>query len=369
MLVGVQMVDISRLSAHPVPLTHRGLITVAGQGPKDSNGAGKSSFIAAISLLHADDQWRLAGGAPGAAELLFTAELAAQEARWANAEHGYVIGVFADPADATPAELEAGALTVWLRINRTSPYLSLRWHHGLLVPTGSNDAERAAGVHELWAALPSSNGRDDFHAGRLSSVLYGGRVRCVSFLSTSVRATVTEIVAIGRLPHQGWLGRPNERDRQIIQESLAVVGLADRASIDVSTLSGGQQRRVLIARALAAQPDVLIMDEPTAGVDLASQEVLSQVLARLAGRGTTMLIVTHELRALRGVLTRIVGLDGGRVIFDGTSAEHDRWHGALAAGTEAHVHDGHHDDDETSTASPAAGPLDHVDRLHGGARA
>jgi len=188
-LVGVQMVDISRLSAHPVPLTDRGLITVAGQGPKDSNGAGKSSFIAALSLLHADEQWRLAGGAPGAAELLFTAELAAQEARWANAEHGYVIGVFADPADGTPAELEAGALTVWLRINRTSPYLSVRWHHGLLVPTGSNDAERAAGVHELWASLPSSNGRDDFHAGRLSSVLYGGRVRCVSFLSTSVRAT------------------------------------------------------------------------------------------------------------------------------------------------------------------------------------
>jgi len=150
-------------------------------------------------------------------------------------------------------------------------------------------------------------------------------------LSTSVRATVTEIVAIGRLPHQGWLGRPNDQDRQIIQESLAVVGLADRASVDVSTLSGGQQRRVLIARALAAQPDVLIMDEPTAGVDLASQEVLSQVLARLSGRGTTMLIVTHELRALRGVLTRIVGLDGGRVIFDGTSAEHERWHGRHGA--------------------------------------
>ncbi|HEX2807692.1 MAG TPA: hypothetical protein VHN80_16135, partial [Kineosporiaceae bacterium] len=188
-LVGVQMIDISRLSAHPVPLTDRGLITVAGQGPKDSNGAGKSSFIAALSLLHADEQWRLAGGAPGAAELLFTAELAAQEARWANAEHGYVIGVFADPAAGTPAELEAGALTVWLRINRASPYLSLRWQHGLLVPTGSNDAERAAGVQQLWEVLPSSNGRDDFHAGRLASVLYGGRVRCVSFLSTSVRAT------------------------------------------------------------------------------------------------------------------------------------------------------------------------------------
>ena len=178
-------------------------------------------------------------------------------------------------------------------------------------------------------------------------------------LSASVRATAAEIVAIGRLPHQGWLGRANNEDRRIIEESLALVGLADRAKVDVSTLSGGQQRRVLIARALAAQPDVLIMDEPTAGVDLASQEVLSQVLARLAGRGATMLIVTHELRALHGVLTRIVELDGGRITFDGTSADHDRWHGALASGHDPHHHDGHHHDDEASPASTAAGPLDH----------
>ncbi|HEX4063393.1 MAG TPA: hypothetical protein VHY58_20460, partial [Streptosporangiaceae bacterium] len=76
-LVGAQMVDISRLSTHPMPLISQGLITVAGQGPTDSNGAGKSSFIAGLSLLHADDQWKLASGAAGAAELLFTAELAA----------------------------------------------------------------------------------------------------------------------------------------------------------------------------------------------------------------------------------------------------------------------------------------------------
>jgi zinc transport system ATP-binding protein len=191
-------------------------------------------------------------------------------------------------------------------------------------------------------------------------------------LSTSVRATAAEIVAIGRLPHQNWLGRPNREDRRVIEESLAVVGLADRAHVDVSTLSGGQQRRVLIARALATQPDVLIMDEPTAGVDLASQEVLSQVLARLAGRGATMLIVTHELRALRDVLTRIVGLDGGRVIFDGTSAEHDRWHAALATDPgehDPHNHDGHHDGDDASAPSTASGPLDQVKHLPGRHRA
>jgi zinc transport system ATP-binding protein len=189
-------------------------------------------------------------------------------------------------------------------------------------------------------------------------------------LSASVRATVAEIVAIGRLPHQGWLGRSNRQDRQIIEESLAVVGLQDRAEVDVSTLSGGQQRRVLIARALAAQPDALIMDEPTAGVDLASQEVLSRVLARLAERGTTMLIVTHELRALNDVLTRIVGLDGGRVSFDGTAAEHDRWHRARgdgADGSRAHHHDGHHDDDDRVSPAPGpAGPFDHTSQPTGG---
>ena len=199
-------------------------------------------------------------------------------------------------------------------------------------------------------------------------------------LSTSVRATATEIVAIGRLPHQGWLGRANRRDRQIIEESLALVGLADRARVDVSTLSGGQQRRVLIARALAAQPDVLIMDEPTAGVDLASQEILSQVLAQLAARGATMLIVTHELRALRGVLTRIVEMDGGRVAYDGPTANHERYQSSPAPEHEqAHAdgqhgshqrhdghHDGHHDEDHDDLPRtwPAVGPLDRLSGRH-----
>ncbi len=182
-------------------------------------------------------------------------------------------------------------------------------------------------------------------------------------LSASVRATVTEIVAIGRLPHQGWLGRPNNKDRQIIGESLALVGLDDRADVDVSTLSGGQQRRVLIARALAAHPDVLIMDEPTAGVDLASQEVLSQVLARLVRRGATMLIVTHELTAVRDVLTRIVQLNGGQITFDGTPGDYARSQGGPAAGHDGHHHD---DDQELPATSAAEGPLDQISHPPGG---
>ncbi|MEU4626891.1 hypothetical protein AB0G04_43825 [Actinoplanes sp. NPDC023801] len=190
-LAGVQMVNISRLSTHPVPITSRGLITVAGQGPSDSNGAGKSSFIAGISLLHADDQWRLQSGAQDAAELLFTAELAGQEVVHANADHGYIIGVYVPPSAQTLPELEANVLTVWLRINRQAPHVELRWAPRLHVAFGDTENDRAEGADGQWDALPHSNGRTDLRANKLARTLYGQTVRCVSFLSTSVRANAT----------------------------------------------------------------------------------------------------------------------------------------------------------------------------------
>ena len=137
-------------------------------------------------------------------------------------------------------------------------------------------------------------------------------------VSATVRATAAEIVASGRLPRLGLLGRPGREDRRIIEESLALVGLGDAGRREVADLSGGQQRRVLIARALVARPDVLVMDEPTAGVDRASQGVLAGVLQRLGDAGTTMLVVTHELAALRGIVDRIVEVDLGHLTFDGT---------------------------------------------------
>ena len=190
-LAGIQMINISRLSAHPVPMVSGGLVTVAGQGPKDSNGAGKSSFIAGISLLSGDEQWRWSSGAPDAAELLFTAEIAAQDGRWGNADHGYVIGVFTAQDAAGPAELAGSALTVWLRINRKAPYIDLRWASERYVPAGASDADRVAAADGMWAELPRRNGRHDMHANRLGQALYGRHVRCVSFLSTSVRASAT----------------------------------------------------------------------------------------------------------------------------------------------------------------------------------
>ncbi|REE95103.1 chromosome partitioning protein ParA [Thermomonospora umbrina] len=184
-LVAVQAVNISRLSTHPVPTVPGTLIVVAGQGPKDSNGAGKSSFIAAITALLGDEQWRFASGARAVAELLFNAELAAQgESRWASADHGYIAGVFAEP------DLLDDAVTVWLRVNVDAPHLEIRWRRGVHLAAAPSEAERVALADRRWAELPRSAGRRDLVAKDLGRVLYGGRVRCVSFLSTSVRSKV-----------------------------------------------------------------------------------------------------------------------------------------------------------------------------------
>ncbi|MFI1378426.1 hypothetical protein [Embleya sp. NPDC020886] len=220
-LVGLQSVRVSRLSTHPVPIAAGTLIAVAGQGPKDSNGAGKSSLLAQISLLHADEQWRFGSGAPAAVDLLFNSEDAGGEDRWGNADHGYVIGVFA-PAAGTLDQLQASALTVWIRIDRNSqkgPRVKLRWQDGLHLPAGDSEAEREQAADSVWQTLSPRAGRQDVAARDLPRTLYGDHVRCVSFLSTSVRASAAP----------NLLAQPlNEISKRRIFEAIAALTGIDR---------------------------------------------------------------------------------------------------------------------------------------------
>ncbi|WP_157518521.1 chromosome partitioning protein ParA [Herbidospora mongoliensis] len=183
-LVAFQPVNISRLSTHTVPIVPGTLVVVAGAGPKDSNGAGKSSFIAAITALLGDEQWRFASGAKAVSELLFNAELAAHgDQQWASADHGYIVGVFDVPSAGVP-------VTVWVRVNQEAPHLEVRWAEGVHLASAASEAERVTHADVIWSGLPKSAGRRDVVARDLTKVLYGDRVRCVSFLSTSVRSKV-----------------------------------------------------------------------------------------------------------------------------------------------------------------------------------
>jgi zinc transport system ATP-binding protein len=139
-------------------------------------------------------------------------------------------------------------------------------------------------------------------------------------VSGAVPATVREVVGVGRLARLGLFRRLRPADRAAVADAVAAVGLGDRIGDPVASLSGGQQRRVLVARALAAEPELLIMDEPTAGVDAASQDALAAVLAGVSARGTTLVVVTHETGPLAGVLTRAVVVDHGRIRYDGPLA-------------------------------------------------
>jgi zinc transport system ATP-binding protein len=132
-----------------------------------------------------------------------------------------------------------------------------------------------------------------------------------------VPATVGEVVASGRLARRGLFRPRRAADRAAVFAALSDVGLAGRIGDPVATLSGGQQQRTLIARALAAEPDLLILDEPTAGVDAASQEAFAATLARFRGRGGTSLLVAHELGPLEPLIDRAVVVHHGRIAHDG----------------------------------------------------
>jgi zinc transport system ATP-binding protein len=135
----------------------------------------------------------------------------------------------------------------------------------------------------------------------------------------SIPATARETVASGLLSSRRWW--PSARDPRV-EAALEQVGMADLAGRPVTRMSGGQRRRVMIARALVRDPELLVLDEPFSGVDLPTQELIAELFRELSARGTTLLVVLHETGPLTGDIGRAVVLDHGRVVHDGP--ERDR---------------------------------------------
>ncbi|WP_406860809.1 metal ABC transporter ATP-binding protein [Streptomyces sp. HUAS MG47] len=184
---------------------------------------------------------------------------------------------------------------------------------------GANGSGKSTAVRSVIGQVPLTGGTVELFGTDLRKFRDWARVGYVPQRTTAasgVPATIREVVASGRLSRRrfGFLGRA---DKAAVERAIALVGLADRARDSVSALSGGQHQRVLIARALASEPELLIMDEPMAGVDLASQEVLADTLREQVARGSSVLLVLHELGPLEPLIDRAVVLRDGCVVHDG----------------------------------------------------
>jgi zinc transport system ATP-binding protein len=206
---------------------------------------------------------------------------------------------------------------------------------------GSNGSGKSTLVRAVTGLLPHTRGAVRLFGTPIEDFRDWHRLGFVPQRSSAaggVPATVREVVASGRVGRRKLLRPTGASDRAAVQSALEVVGLADRAAQGVSQLSGGQQQRALIARALAGQPDLFFLDEPTAGVDLPNQLTLARSLGRLKESGATIVLVAHELGPLAGLVDRSVVMRDGRVAYDGAALADHAVHSPDFGESHAHHH-------------------------------
>jgi len=130
--------------------------------------------------------------------------------------------------------------------------------------------------------------------------------------------TAWEMVLMGRTPYLGWLGHESQRDREIARQAMVETGTWRLSERLISQLSGGEQQRVVIARALAQEPQVLLLDEPTAHLDINHQiEMLTLISQLIAGRKLSALAIFHDLNLASQFCDELILLKEGRVIAQG----------------------------------------------------
>lgn len=218
------------------------------------------------------------------------------------------------------APLDMEQVTIRLNGSVVLESVSLTLQHGEQVAVvGPNGAGKSTLLRAIAGILQPSSG---------SLLVYGHRPPghiCIAYLpqhsavNWGFPATVRDVVMMGRVGRIGLLRRPSHPDRRIVAECLETVGLSDLADQRIAELSGGQQQRMFIARALAQEAGLMLMDEPMTGLDATSQEAILDLLGEFPRRRVATLVANHDLTMSSQRFDRIVLLNG-RVIADGTAA-------------------------------------------------
>ncbi|MFN8628797.1 MAG: metal ABC transporter ATP-binding protein [Chloroflexota bacterium] len=209
-------------------------------------------------------------------------------------EHGAVI----DPAHAhAHADVWLSDVSAGYGQRVALEHVSLAVEPGsLLAVVGPNGAGKStllklmAGLSQPWTGRIEILGQP---AGREARrVAYVPQAELVDW---AFPVTVEDVVTMGRFPRLGPVRRPGADDRRAVEQALEQVGMAHHLRTQIGRLSGGQRRRVFLARALAAEPDLFLLDEPVTGIDPTTQELLMDLLEAQAQRGKTVVATTHDL--------------------------------------------------------------------------
>ena len=217
---------------------------------------------------------------------------------------------------------------------------------------GANGSGKSTLLKALVGLNPISTGAVSLFGTPLPRFRDWQRVGYVpqrSPVGAGVPATVREVVASGRIARRRPFLPMTRHEQDVVDAAVDLVGLGGRAGHAVATLSGGQQQRVLVARTLAGEPDLLLLDEPNAGVDHASQLAIAETLGGRADAGASIVVVLHELGPFAPLIDRVIALREGRITYDGPPDQ-------LAEGA-AHAH--HHVfHDDGRVAPPMQAPLE-----------
>jgi iron complex transport system ATP-binding protein len=193
---------------------------------------------------------------------------------------------------------------------------------GLIGPNGAGKSTLLTSLLGLVAAT----GKAAFAGLDLFDMPRRERARIMAYVeqsaSTEERLTVRDVVALGRIPFEpAWQAAPGPEDEAIIANALFETGMESFATRRFSTLSGGEQQRVHVARALAQQPRLLLLDEPTSHLDIRAQLQLLSLLEHKAEAGMTIVIALHDLNLAARFCDHLVVLSAGQLAAAGASAE------------------------------------------------
>ncbi len=215
------------------------------------------------------------------------------------------------PHPTQPARLELENVTVAYNGQAVLRDLTFQVPHGARVAVvGPNGAGKSTLFKALVGLLPLRQGQILIHGLTL-----GAHLDCVAYVPQREEVdwrfpvTVADVVMMGRFGRLGWLKRPGSADRAAVTRGLTQMGIANLANRPIGELSGGQQQRVFLARALAQEPHILLMDEPFTGVDAGTQEATLRLLDDLQAQQVTVMISTHDLNLAASRFDRVLLLN------------------------------------------------------------